>query len=280
MILTLNTNVFVTSYLTDLNIPNGSSLTVSLMTRHLVNASGATVSPVNVLLPSQTHNGLSATTSADIAQIFCQFFSECFNDSDVLDTPPPKYNYSSFVSHCSSSSEDIHSFIRKLNNTSAAGVDGITRELRVLLAQSCLIFSILVSLLAAYLMPGSYLELFLFSSLANLTLPPLTDPSLFNPYAANFLKRKYMALSSNISTPTISSLTDNLDSCPIHLPPMLWPLPSMNGMTTWKDAKVLPWPPVFDLSKACDRVPHSPLVHKLRAVGVAGPLLSWFRSYY
>ena len=28
-----------------------------------------------------------------------------------------------------------------------------------------------------------------------------------------------------------------------------------------------------------DRVPHHPLVHKLRAVGVAGPLLSWFRSY-
>ena len=36
---------------------------------------------------------------------------------------------------------------------------------------------------------------------------------------------------------------------------------------------------LFDLSKAFDRVPHRPLVHKLRAVGVAGPLLSWFRSY-
>ena len=36
---------------------------------------------------------------------------------------------------------------------------------------------------------------------------------------------------------------------------------------------------LFDLSKAFDRVPHRPLVHKLRAVGVAGPLLSWFRAY-
>ena len=58
--------------------------------------------------------------------MFCQFFSECLNDSDAPDTPPPVNNYSSSISHCSSSSEDIHSFIRKLNNTSAAGVDGIT----------------------------------------------------------------------------------------------------------------------------------------------------------
>ena len=36
------------------------------------------------------------------------------------------YNYSSFISHCCSCSEDIHSFIGKLDNTSAAGVDGIT----------------------------------------------------------------------------------------------------------------------------------------------------------
>ena len=36
---------------------------------------------------------------------------------------------------------------------------------------------------------------------------------------------------------------------------------------------------LFDLSKAFDRVPHRPLVHKLRAVGVVGLRLSWFRSY-
>ena len=36
---------------------------------------------------------------------------------------------------------------------------------------------------------------------------------------------------------------------------------------------------LFDLSKAFDRLPHRSLVHKLRAVGVAGLLLSWFRSY-
>ena len=152
-----------------------------------------------------------------------------------------------------------------------------SRELRILLAQSCLIFSILVSLLAAYLMPVSYLELFLFSNPVILTLPPITDPSLFNPSAANFFKRSSMASSSNmcnISTPTISSLTDNLVYCPSHLPPVLWPLLSMNGMATWKDATAL-----FDLSKAFDHVPHRTLVHKLRAVDVAGPLLSWFRSY-
>jgi hypothetical protein len=36
---------------------------------------------------------------------------------------------------------------------------------------------------------------------------------------------------------------------------------------------------LFDLSKAFDRVPHSPLLRKLSATGLTGPLLSWFRSY-
>ena len=129
-------------------------------------------------------------------------------------------------------------------------------------------------------MPGSYLELFLFSSLATPTLPPITDPSLFNLSAASFLKRSFVALSSNISISTISSdrQTDSLVSCPTHLPPMFWPLPSMNDRATWKDAKSIAMT-LFDLSKASDRVPYRPLIHKLPAVGVAGPLLPWFRSY-
>ena len=36
---------------------------------------------------------------------------------------------------------------------------------------------------------------------------------------------------------------------------------------------------LFDLSKAFDRVPHSPLLLKLGAVGLSGPLYCWFRSY-
>ena len=36
---------------------------------------------------------------------------------------------------------------------------------------------------------------------------------------------------------------------------------------------------LFDLSKAFDKVPHSPLLLKLGAVGLSGPMHSWFRSY-
>ena len=36
---------------------------------------------------------------------------------------------------------------------------------------------------------------------------------------------------------------------------------------------------LFDLIKAFDRVPHGPLLLKLRSVGITGPLLSWLRSY-
>ena len=36
---------------------------------------------------------------------------------------------------------------------------------------------------------------------------------------------------------------------------------------------------LFDLSKAFDRVPHYPLLRKLGAVGLTGPILSWLKSY-
>ena len=36
---------------------------------------------------------------------------------------------------------------------------------------------------------------------------------------------------------------------------------------------------LFDLSKAFDKVPHHPLLLKLRSVGIIGPLLCWLRSY-
>ncbi|CAB3981583.1 Hypothetical predicted protein, partial [Paramuricea clavata] len=35
----------------------------------------------------------------------------------------------------------------------------------------------------------------------------------------------------------------------------------------------------LDFSKAFDRVPHDKLLHKLHAIGIRDPLLSWFRSY-
>ena len=36
---------------------------------------------------------------------------------------------------------------------------------------------------------------------------------------------------------------------------------------------------LFYLSKAFDRVPHHPLLRKLGAVGLTGPILSWLKSY-
>ena len=106
-----------------------------------------------------------------------------------------------YISHCSSSCEDIHFFIRKLNNTSAAGVDDITSLMLKGTAYtvSPILSDIFNLSLSLYLMPGSYLEFFLFLSLVILTLPPIIHPSLFNPSVENLLKRSSMALSSNIS---------------------------------------------------------------------------------
>ena len=153
-----------------------------------------------------------------------------------------------------------------------------SRELRILLAQSCLIFSILVSLLVAYLMPGSYLEFFLFSSLVILTLPSNYRPISLQPIFCKLLEKAIHGSvlqhlnSNNILTDRQfgflpkSSTTDALTTA----------LHEWYGHLEGRKSIAMA---LFDLSKAFDRVPHRPLVHKLRAVGVAGPLLSWFRSY-
>ena len=54
------------------------------------------------------------------------FFSECFNRDDVSDTVIPDYNVTSSISHFTCYPTDVIKLICKLDNNSAAGVDGIT----------------------------------------------------------------------------------------------------------------------------------------------------------
>ena len=229
-----------------------------------------------------THNGLSATTSANIAQTFCQFFSECFNDSDIPDTPPPLYNYSSSISHCCSSSEDIHSFIRKLNNTSAAGVDGITSLM--LKGTAYTVSPILSDIFNLSLSTGRIPDAWKLSRVVPVFKSG--DPHTASNYRPISLQPICCKLLEKVIH---GSVLQHLNSNNILTDRQFGFLPkssTTDALTTalheWyghlEGRKSIAMA-LFDLSKAFDRVPHRPLVHKLRAVGVAGPLLSWFRSY-
>ena len=152
------------------------------------------------------------------------------------------------------------------------------RELHILLAQSCLIFSILVSLLAAYLMPGSLSRVVPVFKSSDPHTASNYRPISLQPIGCKLLEKVIHGSvlqhlnSNNILTDTQfgflpkSSTTDALTTA----------LHEWYGHLEGRKSIAMA---LFDLSKAFDRVPHRPLVHKLCAVSFAGPLLSWFRCY-
>ena len=72
------------------------------------------------------YKGTCAFMPLEIANSFSQFFSECFNCDVTSIFSAPHYNITSSLSHFRCSSDEIWKLICKLNNTLAAGVDGIT----------------------------------------------------------------------------------------------------------------------------------------------------------
>ena len=211
-------------------------------------------------------------------------FSFYFNDSDVPDTPLPLYNYSSSISHCSSSSEDIHSFIRKLNNTSAAGVDGITSLM--LKGTAYTVSPILSDIFYLSLSTGRIPDAWKLSTCRVVPVFKSDDPHT----ASNYRPISLQPICCNLLEKVIhGSVLQHLNSNNILTDRQFGFLPkssTTDALTTalheWYchlEGRKSITMALFDLSKAFDRVPHRPLVHKLHAVGVAGPLLSWFRSY-
>lgn len=228
------------------------------------------------------HNGVSASTPAGIANIFCQFFTECFNDSDVLDSPTPSYNYSTFISHCSCYSEDICSLIMKLGNTSAAGVDGITSLMlkRTVVTVSpilCYIFNLSLSTgripdawkLSRVVPVFKSGDPHAASNYRPISLQPICCKLLEKIIHRHIL---HHLSSNNILTPRQFGFLPNSSTTDA----LITALHEWYGHLEERKSVAVA---LFDLSKAFDRVPHRPLLNKLRAVGVNGPLLSWFRSY-
>ena len=229
-----------------------------------------------------SYKNVSANTPVDIANLFGCFFSECFNRDDVSDTVIPDYNVTSSISHFTCYPTDVIKLIRKLDNNSAAGVDGITS---IMLKNTAISVSpLLTHLFNLSISTGSVPSAWKLSrvipifksgdrqSASNyrpISLQPIIGKLLERLIHQNILQHLRI---NNILTPRQfgflpqSSTSDALTTA-LHD----WYL----TLEKRKDIAVA----LFDLTKAFDRVPHGPLLLKLRSVGITGPLLSWLRSY-
>ena len=242
---------------------------------------GVVFSPIYELFRSNTpivsYKNVSAYTPVDIANLFGCFFSECFNRDDVSDTVIPDYDVTSSISHFTCYPTDVIKLIRKLDNHSARGIDGITSIMLKNIATS--VSPLLTHLVNLSTSTGSVprtLKLSrvipIFKSASNyrpISLQPIIGKLLERLFHQNILQHLRI---NNIFTPLQfcflpqSSTSDALTTA-LHD----WYL----TLEKRKDIAVA----LFDLTKAFDRVLHGTLLLKLRFVGITGSVLSWLRSY-
>ena len=197
------------------------------------------------------HNNISTNTPVDIVN---SFFPECLNRADASNFPITHYNVTSSVSNPSCSSDEIQSLIRKLKNNSAAGIDGITNQILKHTASS--ISPILCNIFILSLTTGRISPL---RQTVAKNHPP-SNPSLpEGQWNSNISSIRGFFLPKSSTSDAFATALHDWYGC-------------------LKDRKSVVMA-LFDLSKAFDRVPQSPLLLKLGAVDVSGPLHSWLKSY-
>ena len=228
------------------------------------------------------YKGTCASTPREIAISFSQFFSECFNRDTATNFTAPHYNLDSSLSHFRCNPGEVMKLILKLNNNSAAGVDGIT--------------SVMLKNTATTVSP-------ILCKIYNLSISTGTTPSAWKlsriipifksgdrHSASNYRPISLQPIVCKTMERIIHQrMLHHLNLNKVLTPHQFGFLPKsstadalLTALNDWyihlenrKSVAVA----LFDLSKAFDKVPHSLLLLKLRAVGVTGPLLCWLRSY-
>ena len=234
-------------------------------------------------IPDSIHyNGVCASSPTDIANTFSQFFAECFNHADASNTPIPQYNFSSTLSCFSCSSSDVLSLVHKLANNSAAGIDGITS--RMLKNTATSICPTLCRLFNLSLTTGRVPDAWKVSRV--IPIFKAGDPHAATNYRPISLQPICAKLLEKIIHRNILDHLANIDILTKRqfgfLPKSSTSDALITALHDWygsiEDRKSIVMA-LFDLSKAFDRVPHHPLLRKLGAVGLTGPILSWLKSY-
>lgn len=226
------------------------------------------------------YNDVLANNPKDIANLFSQFFAECFNpsDIDVLD-----YSFSTNnLSHISCTPEDVFDLICLLDTSSAAGVDDISGAMLKGTASSVsAILSHIFNLsLSTGKVPAAWkvsriIPIFKSGDKNNvknyrpISLQPIISKILeriIHKNILNFLQENNLLTDRQFGFLPNSSTTDAL-------------LTAISDWHTAIEARDDVVVALFDLAKAFDKVPHKLLLQKLSNLGITGQLLSWLCSY-
>jgi hypothetical protein len=231
-------------------------------------------------IPDTMHlNDTVAENPQAIANLFSQFFAECFNpnDIDVCDrTPlcinPPLNN----LSHICCSAEEVFDLIFLRDSSSAAGVDGISGAM--LKGTALTVAPILADIFNISLSSGRVPSAWKLSriipifksgdkkSIQNyrpISLQPIISKILEKVIHKNilsFLQENNLLTDRQFGFLPNSSTTDALLTAILD-----W----HKALEARKDVAVA----LFDLAKAFDKVPHRLLLQKLWSIGISGQLL-------
>jgi len=200
----------------------------------------------------------------------------------VTDPVIPSYNVVSSIYHFSCHTTEILKLIRQLKNNSAAGVDGITSLMlkNTAFSVSPLLAHLFNLSLTTGCVPSAWklsrvIPIFKSgdrqsaSNYRPISLQPIIGKLLERVIHEHILQHLHV---NNILTPRqFGFLPKSSTSDALITALRDW----YNALEKRHSVAVA----LFDLTKAFDRVPHGPLLLKLRSVGITGPLLSWFRSY-
>ena len=226
----------------------------------------------------------TADTPQDIANLFSQFFAECFNPNDIdsFENESFVHSISGYLSRIECSAEEIYDLIGVLDPSSAAGVDGIAGKM--LKGTAISVSPILAEIFNLSLSSGKVPHDWKISriipifksgdkkSVKNyrpISLQPIISKMLekiIHKHILFHLQNNNLLTNSQFGFLPRSSTTDALLTA-IHD----W----HTDFQAHRDVAV----GLFDLAKAFDKVPHRLLIQKINALGISGKLLSWIQSY-
>ncbi|MCG8096816.1 MAG: hypothetical protein JAZ17_24870 [Candidatus Thiodiazotropha endolucinida] len=235
-------------------------------------------------LPPLEHNGSTYTDEQDKANLLNGFFRDqtMLNDQNVELPDIIPHNVTSPLRTLSLTPLEVESVLKTLELGKASGPDGLNNRILKELAQEisvalCALFNYSLSK-GCFPAPWKDANLSPIPKKGDLSLLTNHRPiSLLNSVSKLFERLVFKHLfnhlrDNNILTPLQSGFIPG-DSTVNQLTYLYNTF--CHALDNGKEVRVV----FCDIKKAFDRVWHAGLLHKLRACGVSGSLLDWFRNY-
>jgi hypothetical protein len=227
------------------------------------------------------HNGSSANSSRDMAELFNNYFQSVFtHDNDNIIRPPCDFFTDNILNNISINESDVFKSLKSIDPLKASGPDGVPGTILINCAEElCIPLSIIYNI---SLNSGVFPDCLKF---ANITpVYKAGDRSLASNYRPISILNLFSKIFESLVQKSLVSHTKNvIDDCQhgflagrsttTNLICYVDHLSKEINAGNQVDSLYL------DFSKAFDSVSHHLLLHKLTYYGIAGTLHNWFESY-